>query len=63
MKSSSKVSVVRREGLASVKVYYGRYLLQLISVNIPAVEIAIAVAAPCTDFQGFGVWSLESAIY
>ncbi len=35
-------------------------LLQLISVNIPAFEVAIAaaVAAPYTDCQGFGVWSL-----
>jgi hypothetical protein len=35
-----------------------RHLLQLISVNIPAFEVAIAVAAPYTDCQGFGVWSL-----
>ena len=44
--------------------FYRSGLLQLISVNIPAFELAIAaaaaaaVAAPYTDYQGFGVWSL-----
>ncbi len=40
-------------------ILYLAYILELIGVNILAFEIAIsAAAAPYTDCQGFGVWSL-----
>ncbi len=55
----SNCSVNHEDPRDSSSLILGRRVLQLISVNIPAFEVAIAaVAAPHTDCQGFGVWSL-----